>query len=75
MNVALRQVTLADVPHESRHIEHDSLRNVAASRRSGAQVVAARGNRYGRNGDRGRAADRCYARSDGAGRAVDEYEL
>src|SRR5213083_1494070 len=59
INVALRQVTLADAPHESRHIEHDSLRDVAAGRRSGAQVVAPRGDRYGRNG--ARAADRCHA--------------
>src|SRR2546429_8765937 len=75
INVALRQVTLADAPHESRHIEHDSLRDVAAGRRSGAQVVAARGHRYGRNSDRARAADRCHAGSGGARRAVYEYEL
>src|SRR2546421_10699868 len=74
-NLALRQVTLADAPHESRHIEHDSLRDVAAGRRSGAQVVAARGDRYGRNGDRARGADRCHAGSGGASRAVYEYEL
>ena len=74
-NFALRQVTLADAPHEGRHIEHDCLRDVAASRRSGAQVVAAQGDRYGRNGDGARAADRCHAGSRGARRAVDEYEL
>ena len=73
--LALRQVTLADAPHVSRHMEHDSLRDVAAGRRSGAQVVAARGDRYGRNGDRARAADRCHAGSSGgARRAVYEYE-
>ena len=74
-NLALRQVTLADAPHEGRHIEHDSLCDVAAGRRIGAQVVAARGDRYGRNGDGARAADRCHAGSGGARRAVYEYEL
>jgi len=56
-------------------MEHDSLRDVAAGRRSGAQVVAARGDRYGQNGDRVRSAYRCHAGSGGTRRAVYECEL